>query len=331
MRVLILHDELSTESSVDAADALEQAAVFSDRFRTLGHDVRTVGVSLDLRAAADEIEHADLVVNLVESLRGRGSLIHVVPALVESLGVPMTGCSASAIAATSNKLSAKRVLHTAGIATPEWFDGSGKPPLHGTWIIKSVWEHASIGLGPSSIVDADHVDLVQRVANAEPTHAAPFFAERYIDGREFNLSILEFDGGPRVLPHAEIRFVDFPDDRPRIVDYVAKWDPEAPEYHNTPRRFEFTAADKPLLDELERVALRCWDAFELRGYARVDFRVDERGRPFVLEINANPCVSPDAGFLAAAERAGLTAAEVIDAIAAAARRRTERACSASAN
>ena len=65
------------------------------------------------------------------------------------------------------------------------------------------------------------------------------------------------------------------------------------------------ADDLELLDQLRDIALRCWDVFGLAGYARVDFRVDRGGNPYILEINANPCLSPDAGFAAAVARAGM--------------------------
>ena len=129
-----------------------------------------------------------------------------------------------------------------------------------------------------------------------------FFAERYIEGREFNQAVLAGE----LLPMAEIRFVEFPDDKLRIVDFRAKWEEDSFEYTHTLRSFDFAAADQPLLEELRAVARRCWDVFGLSGYARVDFRVDGDNRPWVLEINANPCLSPDSGFYAAAERAGLS-------------------------
>ena len=77
------------------------------------------------------------------------------------------------------------------------------------------------------------------------------------------------------------------------------------EYHNTPRSFDFSATDKNLVQNLENIALQCWHIFGLKGYARVDFRVDKNNSPFILEINPNPCISPDAGFSAALERAGI--------------------------
>jgi D-alanine-D-alanine ligase len=139
----------------------------------------------------------------------------------------------------------------------------------------------------------------------------PCFAEEYIDGREFNLSLLTRPGGVEVLPPAEIEFSTFPAGKPHIVGYKAKWDAESFEFHHTPRRFDFAPADAGLLDELTDLSRRCWSLFGLRGHARVDFRIDGVGRPWILEINANPCLSPDAGFAAALERGSVAFVEAV--------------------
>ncbi|RJP37206.1 MAG: hypothetical protein C4547_05880 [Phycisphaerales bacterium] len=138
------------------------------------------------------------------------------------------------------------------------------------------------------------------------------FAEAYIDGREFNLSLLCGPRGPQVLPPAEIDFVDYPPEKPHIVGYAAKWDDRAFEYHATPRRFDVDEADRGLVETLRALAVHCWRLFDLRGHVRVDFRVDERNQPWILEVNANPCLSPEAGFMAAAARAGLTIEHVVE-------------------
>jgi D-alanine-D-alanine ligase len=123
--------------------------------------------------------------------------------------------------------------------------------------------------------------------------------------------VLDGPDGPTVLPPAEILFPDFPAGKPRIVGYAAKWDPDSFEYSHTVRDFPTAPADAPLLAELERLALGCWRLFELRGWARVDFRVTTDGRPLILEINANPCLAPDAGFAAALDRADIAFADAI--------------------
>jgi D-alanine-D-alanine ligase len=137
------------------------------------------------------------------------------------------------------------------------------------------------------------------------------FAEAYVDGREFNLSILASDAGPEILPPAEMKFVNYPPGKWRVVGYRAKWDENSHEYRNTVRSFRFSPDDEPLLEELREIARKCWTLFGLRGYGRVDFRVDRLNRPSVLEINTNPCLSLDAGFFAAVTQAGLSYKEMV--------------------
>lgn len=107
-----------------------------------------------------------------------------------------------------------------------------------------------------------------------------------------------------VLPVAEIRFVDYPPDKPRLVGYAAKWQVDSFEYLHTPRSFEANRTEPELMARLREVAIRCWRCLGLSGYARVDFRVDTAGRVWVLEVNTNPCLSADAGFAAALDAAG---------------------------
>jgi D-alanine-D-alanine ligase len=109
-------------------------------------------------------------------------------------------------------------------------------------------------------------------------------------------------------------FVNFPPQRPRIVGYAAKWDPASFEYTHTLRRFDFGGGDEELVDGLGELARACWEPLGLGGYARADFRVDPRGTPWILEVNPNPCIVADAGFAAAAERAGLSYPQLVQRI-----------------
>ena len=147
-------------------------------------------------------------------------------------------------------------------------------------------------------------EIAELVRKRTAMTGKPFFAERFIEGREFNLSLL--GDTPEVLPPAEIDFSAFPADKPRIVGFGAKWTEASFEFQNTPRRFDFPPADAPLIRWLTDLAIECWRLFGLRGYARVDFRVDAAGQPWILEINTNPCIAPTSGFAAAVEQAGLS-------------------------
>ncbi len=138
-----------------------------------------------------------------------------------------------------------------------------------------------------------------------------WFAEQFIDGREFNLSLLGPRGRPELLPIAEIDFRGFPPGRAAIVDYAAKWDPQTPEYRGTPRTFDPRPGDGPLRGRLAEVALRAWELFGLAGCARVDVRVDWVGEAWLIDVNANPCLAADAGFMAAAGEASLEPLDVL--------------------
>ena len=144
-----------------------------------------------------------------------------------------------------------------------------------------------------------------RAAASAARFGGRWFAERYVEGREFNIAMLEEPDGPRVLPMAEMRFVGWAAERPKIVGYAAKWDEASPDATATLRAFCVEAREPALASELRALCLKAWELFSLRGYARVDFRVDETGTPTILEINPNPCLEPLAGFAAAAAEAGL--------------------------
>jgi len=318
MRVVVLHGKVAEDAGKDELDVLVQRDAVSTALADLGYDPAALPFSLDMESVVRELRalRPAFVFNLVESVEGRGRLIHLAPSLLDHLEFPYTGSGTEAIFLTSNKLLGKGILRAAGIPTPPWYTlhaSSEQPLAHGgPYIVKSVWEHASIGLDEESLVWATSPDELRRVLGERRDRlAGSCFAEAYIDGREFNLAILADREGPEVLPPAEMRFEGYPRGKPRLMDYRAKWDEDSFEYQHTERSFEFSGEDRGLLENLARIARECWRAFELKGYARVDFRVDQDGRPWVLEVNANPCLSPDAGFAAAAERAGLAYSQVI--------------------
>ncbi|NJN64625.1 MAG: hypothetical protein HC882_06925 [Acidobacteria bacterium] len=139
--------------------------------------------------------------------------------------------------------------------------------------MKSVWEHASFGLDDSSVVQVSREEELQGALEARHERLGKScFAERFIPGREFNVGLLEKEGRVEILPIAEVQFVDWPADRPRIVGYAAKWEPSSFEYHATPRTFDLPSDDESLVRKLEWLAYSCWRAFSLRGVcAVVDF------------------------------------------------------------
>lgn len=318
--VCVLHNEVPSVAGPDEQDVLIQAAEISAALEQLGYAVFRLEAGLDFQSVLSELRRRSsaIVFNLVESLAGSDALIHLYPGLFETSGIPFTGSSSAALFLTSNKLIAKRLMSCAGIPTPDCIDLSLPNPSSfapGTYIVKSATEHASIGLEADCVIELSSAQdaLSAREKFSQRFRSRTFFAEAFIPGREFNLSIISGPHGPEVLSPAEIIFTNF-GHNPAIVGYSAKWNEDAPEYGNTQRSFDFSEQDRELLEALSTTALACWREFSLSGYARVDFRVDANNRVWVLEINANPCLAGDAGFMASAARSGYGPETVIDRI-----------------
>lgn len=310
--VLVLHESIGADARADEADTLAQAKYVADTLRELGRPVEMLSTDLDLNKTLASIggKNPECVFNLVESLHGHGRLVHIVPAVLGSAKIRFTGADGDSMYLSSNKLLAKRWMNLHGIPTPlNFLPGDSKPVDDVTWIVKSVWEHASFGMDDGCVVENLSAARA-RIDHSRAQYGGDWFAEQFVDGREFNIAVLEIDGKPQILPIAEMIFVDLPAGKPRIVGYAAKWDDTAPEYHATQRSF-------PLLPGTEHrkladVVLQCWHAFRLRGYARIDLLMDASGAPWVLEVNANPCLSPDAGFCAAVIEAGITPSKAME-------------------
>lgn len=327
LRIAVLHG--ATLERPDEIDTLRTAEAVRGALEALGHAPELVHVGPDLSALeALATRRPDLVFNLVEAIGGDGAMAAEVPPALDRYGLPFTGCGARATWLCLAKPAMKRAIAAAGLPTPAWSEtGAGLEHLPRV-IVKAVSEHASLGLDAGSVVPGARARF--EVARRAQRLGVAHFAEEYVDGREFNLGILAGPpggtGAPEVLPPAETLFIGYPDDRPKIVDYEAKWAEQSDAYNNTPRRFAFGDEDRELIEELSALALRAWGLFGLAGYARVDFRVDSAGRPTILEVNTNPCIAPDAGFFAAASEAGLSyramVARIVDAALAA---RTEAA------
>jgi D-alanine-D-alanine ligase len=317
-RIVVLHNAVGPDADPDARDVLVQVEEVSAALATLDYAPEPLAVTLDLDATKSALRRMRpaCVFNLVEDVGGHAEMIAAVPMLLESLGLPFTGAPAGAMFLTSSKPLAKGWLVHHGLPTPPWFE-DGKILQHrelhyGPWIVKPVWEDASVGLSDASVVPS-LAAANERLARCR-AEGGSWFAEAYVDGREINVALLAEGDDVEVLPLAEIRFVDFPAGKPRIVGYEAKWREDSFEYAHTPRDFALTRAEPALAIRIAELARRSWYAFRMRGYARVDLRVDAHGEPWILELNANPCLSSDAGFAAALAEAGIPFERAIERI-----------------
>jgi D-alanine-D-alanine ligase len=322
-RVVILHEPISASPREDEEDLFIAIESVRRVLQELDYQTTEVPFSLNLEKAAKTLLDSPplFVFNLVETVADRGGLSFLACALLERLQLSFTGNPSPAMFLTSNKIVTKKLLSRFLIPTPPWVSHPedqdfipGEP-----YIIKPISEDASIGLDQESLLHSNSYDslrhLISRKAAAFQTG---FFAEKYIEGREFNVSLLGSKRHPHILPIAEMHFQDYAEKKlVKILDYDSKWNKESFQYHHTIPHFDFPQEDQLLVAEINRLVLQCWSLFELNGYARIDLRVDAQGRPWVIEINANPCLSPDSGLVMAADRAGLSYRELIRRITAA--------------
>lgn len=310
----IIYNEPLNGALADELDVLDQVSHIEQHLIDMGITVIRKGIT---DRFMDEIAYIaaqkpDFVYNLVESINNKGELNYFIPALLNLYSVPYSGNPLEAMFITSNKILASKTMKNAGIDNPGYYSPSQyKDLIPGRqYIVKPIWEDGSLGITEESVFECKS-GYEKKLAGLDDAH---WFIEDFIDGREFNMSVLAGKNGPEVMPLAEIVFVNYEKDKPRIIDFKAKWEMDSFEYVNTVREFPGSNIKPELEKKLKEAAISCWNLFGLKGYARVDARTDSNDNVYVIEVNANPCISPDGGFVAATKEAGYSFSDVLQRI-----------------
>jgi D-alanine-D-alanine ligase len=255
----------------------------------------------------------DVVLNLCEALGGDSRLEVHAAWLLQRLGLPFTGSPFHALRHCLYKLEANQILARAGVRVPATVRVDSPdhlqhlPRISFPAIVKPEREDGSLGIESRSVVH-DLGELRAQVAHVVQTYKQPAIVQRYIHGRELSVSLLGWPT-PRVLPPGEITFHELPEGLPHILTFDSKWEAGSVEYNGTK---SVAAVLRPR--DLRRVAAigrRAFDVLGLRDYGRVDVRIDERGDPYVIDVNPNCDLSEDGGFALAAARAGLPYADMV--------------------
>ncbi len=318
-RVVIAHNPVGAEADPSTSDVLAQVDLVASGLEALGLPHRTLPIPDWRPWLRLGVEPGTAVFNLMEAPAGRPEALLGAAAVLELLGLPFTGSPSGVLWVTTDKLATRAVLAAEGlpVAPGGRFDpkcGCLLDRVPGPWILKPACEDASLGL------EGDPVCSTREAAMARARELAARFpgqgvvAETFLPGRELNVSLLARDGsigGVEVLPIAEMVYEGFPAGMSRVLGYDAKWRQDSFAYIHTVRHFPEDPADAALLARVGELAKRAWRAFGLRGYVRVDFRLNAAGDPCILEVNANPCLAANGGFMAAAAKAGLSAQDVV--------------------
>jgi D-alanine-D-alanine ligase len=249
----------------------------------------------------------DLAFNMCEGIDGIAALESAVISVLELFKIPFTGASSYSTAVCLRKHVINGLLEKSGLPIPRFACIRRGDPLVSVGfpaIVKPAAEDASLGVEQRSVV-RNMRQLAERV-EVMLGGWEEVLVQRYIDGREVNVGIL----GDQVLPIAEIDFGKMPAGRWRIVTYQSKWHPgSVDDMGGVPR----CPAKLPVkvANETRRVALKAWQIAGGFGYGRVDMRIDANGQPWILEVNANPDIAPDAGLARMAKVVGIEYAALI--------------------
>ena len=321
LKVVILYNLLERLQKGEQKDILAEEAIIEE-IEAVETSVRSLGYQCFVLSLNDEVlsvihwlreVRPDVVVNLCESVYGNSSMEMNIPALLDLLNISYTGSPPLTIGLCLNKGRVKDILLSEGFRTPRHQILTQPSGLRRDFslplIVKPVHEDGSLGITRESVV-FDEKGLTRQIEYVTQVYDQPALVEEFIDGREINVGMIEFDGKVEPLPISEIDYSGFPADIPKICGYEAKWITESVEYQESkpvcPAR-----VTAELKKRLETIAVDVYRLFECRDYARVDIRVDGDENIYVIEVNPNPDISPESGMARAIKAHGMTYADFV--------------------
>lgn len=311
----MMHAELVPPDSIKGLsdDAIHEFKAEFDvlsTLRELGHEVLALGMQddfADLRQVVREFK-PHIVFNLLTHFHEAGIYDSAVVGWLELHKLAYTGCNPRGLLVANDKALAKKVLSYHRIRAPRFFSvARGKSvsrlpsKLEFPLIVKSRSEHASTGISQASLVrDVEH--LAERVEFIHRNVGTAALCEEYIEGRELTIGVL---GNARLEtgPVWELTMPKLPDGAPKIVTSRVKWNLD---YQKEIGLETSPARDLPKnkAEEIARIARRIYRAFGLSGYARIDIRMDEQDRIWILEANPNPDLCFGEDYAESFERIG---------------------------
>ena len=316
LRVLVLmHDYQVPPADVTGHD-LETASWRTeyDVLRTLrdelGHEVHPLGIKDDLagiRQANEELK-PHIAFNMLEAFHEIGTFDQNVVSYLELIRLSYTGCNPRGMLLARDKALSKKLLHYHRVPLPEFtVVARGRKPklpkrLTFPLIVKPLTQESSIGIAQASVVP-DDAKLRERVQFIHDSIRTDAIIEQFVDGRELYCGII---GNQRVqiLPVWEMTFANMPDTQHRIATERVKW---SSKYQKKMGIDTGLAKGLPegLPEKIQHISRRVYKTLELSGYARIDLRLDETGRVYVLEANPNPQIARTEDFAESAAKAGI--------------------------
>lgn len=314
-KITVLYNQVSTlpfedqKAILTESGAKEDAMTIAVALRQAGYRADTMELSVKSVKKLRQ-KKADLFFNLCDGIGSLPKTEHKVPEILDRLRLPYTGADSSALILTTNKVLTKQVFEQNGVPTPAYALFESAPVklpdnLSYPLIVKPVAEDCSLGISSHSVV-TNLSDLRKEVSRIVTRYHEPALVEKYVRGRELNITVIGNGRDISILPISEIKFGDsyLYDAKPKVVDFNAKWVETSINYKDTKGICPAPLSDR-IRQKIEKLAIHAYLLCGARDYARIDIRLAKDQTPYFLEINVNPDLSPDMGASRSAKAVGM--------------------------
>jgi len=315
LRVMLLaHEDLLPPDTLEGVENKEKEPWRTEydvvsTLREMGHEVRPVGVKSELGVIREAIEEhkPHVTFNLLEEFDGYPLFDQHVVSYLELTRQRYTGCNPRGMTLARDKALTKKILTYHRIHVPRFavfpIKRSVKRPsrLRFPLFVKSLSDEGSVGIAQASVVRDDE-KLKERVDFIHRQNVTPAIAEEYIEGREIYVGVI---GNQRLQSYTpwELVMTNLPEGASNIATGKAKWDVAYQKKIGLITRA--AKLESPVKAEFDRLSKRIYRILGLSGYARIDYRVTEDGRIYVLEVNPNPQIAHQEDFADSAEHCGI--------------------------
>ena len=233
------------------------------------------------------VDKPDLIVNLVDTVRGKDKLASTIPAFLEYASMPFTGCGTTGMVIGSNRHLFKELLQQNNIPTPEYkfikdLRSNTPPSFEPPYIVKLNESGGSMGIDNRAIKETA-AQVLKKVETLQGEYKIPVLVEKFIEGPEITGVVFE-DGKNRHVFLARKKYRLKPDGKHEYTSI---------ESYEIPNAAKFEFVEEELEKKISELCIKAFEILRFTDYAKFDIRVDEKDEtPYFIDCNPNTALGP---------------------------------------